>query len=222
MTPIERTILIDNYQIGNMTKDEKSEFERLLLTDDLSSKDIMPWKKEMELQDDIILGIKERGLLEMLQMKEQQLSKREKRKKITIWSLSSGGIVSAMAAIIIVLLIIAPMARTMQNYSTQYVGGIEISNVRGDNMHLTPLQNALVLMQNNQWEEAETIIDKTCKATTDSQDEQQLEMYNEAEWLKTICLMHRGKSLQAKRMLKKIAKSESHYKSRAAEVLESL
>ena len=225
MTNLEKTILIDRYLAGEMTEEEKVSFERLLSDTDSSYTDKVSLKDEMNLQKEIILAIQERGLREMLQREEAKIKEEEEHhrriRRITLWSLSAGGTSSAIAAVLAFILVISPMAQLMQDYSNQYIAGVEVYASRGDDELTQSLNEALLLMQSDQWNEAEKIVDAVYQPTTNADVECQ-DQYDEAEWLKTVCLMHRGKTIRAKRMLRKIANSDSHYQSRAAELLKSL
>ena len=222
MTRLERTILIDKYLSGEMSAEEKSGFEKLLSETKSSSTDETSLRKDMELQQEIENAIRERGLREMLQKEEKRIRHRQKITKVTIWSLGSGSVISAIAAVILFLIVISPLAHQMQDYSSQYVAQVEVGNLRGDNEIANKLSNALLLMQNKEWEKASAIVNEVLEQTSGSQEEQMLDMYNNAEWLNAICLMHNGKVFKAKRLLRKIANSESYYSTQAAELLETL
>lgn len=225
MTNLEKTKLIDRYLSREMTEKERIDFERLLSEPDSSYNGELSLQKEMELQKDIELAIQERGLREMLQREEAKIKEDEEHhrriRRITLWSLSAGGTSSAIAAVLAFILVISPMAQLMQDYSNQYVACVEVYASRGDDELTQSLNEALSLMQADQWSEAEKIIDAVYQPTKNADVERQ-DLYDEAEWLKTVCLMHRGKTIRAKRMLRKIANSNSHYQSRAAEILKSL
>lgn len=222
MTRLERTILIDKYLSGEMSAEEKSGFEKLLSEAKSSSTDETSLREDMELQQEIENAIRERGLREMLRKEEKRIRHRQKITKVTIWSLGSGSVISVIAAVILFLIVISPLAHQMQDYSSQYVAQVEVGNLRGDNEIANKLSNALLLMQNKEWEKASAIVNEVLEQTSGSQEEQMLDMYNNAEWLNAICLMHNGKVFKAKRLLRKIANSESHYSTQAAELLETL
>lgn len=222
MTNLERTKLIDRYLSQEMTEEEKMSFERLLSEGDSSSIDEQNLQKEMELQQEIEFAIQERGLREMLQKEEARILHRQHVKRVTIWSLCSGSVITAIAAVMLLLLVIAPAARLMQDISSQYVAQVEIGQLRGDNPNADALSNALSLMQANEWEQASQIVNDVFAKTANSQDEETKEMHDNAEWLKAICLMHDGKVRKAKRLLRKIASSESYYNEMATEMLEKL
>lgn len=222
MTNLERTKLIDRYLAHEMSDEEHMGFERLLSESDLSYNNEANLRKEMELQKDIENAIRERGLREMLQKEETHIRKNKRTKRITLWSFCSGSIVTALAAIMLLLFVVEPMSRQMQYLSTQYVSQVDISNSRGGNDYSTSIDNALSLMQSDKWNEAAQMIDDILIRTADSPNEEMIEMHNSAEWLKAIYLMHDGKIYKAKRLLRKISNSESHYNVAAGEMLKQL
>ena len=210
---------IDKYLAGQMTEDEKLQFKRLLSADDSSLRD------EMELQKEIILAIRRRSLKEILQGEEESIQKEkedhhQRIKRIKIWSLG-GSTLMAMAAVLLLLFVLAPVAQQMQDYSNQYISSIEVNVTRGDVDQVQSLDDAILLMQNDHWREAEQIIDGIYRKTELDKENQQ-ETYYKAEWFKAICLMHEGKALRAKRLLRRIVNSDSTYSNQAKEALNAL
>ena len=224
MNTIERTDKIDAYLAGTMSDAEKKEFEGLLSDPETSLEDRTNLQDEMELQKEIIHAIRRRGFREMVQedIKEIQEEEHHRRiRRITFWSLGGVG-TSAIAAVILLLFVVAPMARQMQDCSNMYIAqSMQSENYRGDAEFEPPLDHALQLMQADQWDEAETIINDVYQKPQDSSIDQQ-KSHVEAEWLKAICLMHDGKAIRAKLLLEKIAKSNSPYSGNAEAVLEYL
>mgnify|MGYP006369571897 CR=1 FL=1 len=91
----DNTDLIDRYLVGELSVEEKQDFERLLF-DDSDSLESKKLKGEMELQKEIILAIQARGLKENLRLKEEQIrfKRRKERRNIKIFGLSSFSFVS--------------------------------------------------------------------------------------------------------------------------------
>lgn len=222
MTNIEKTKLIDRYLSCEMSQDEKINFERLLLEPDVSSNSRLTIREEMELQKEIENAIRERGLREMLQKEEYHIRQKQRKRRVAIWTFVGGGLVTAIAAVILAFVVVIPMAQIMQDYSNSYVSQMTIGETRGNNEHATLLNNALVLMQKGAWDDASAIVDDVFEQTADAHMEQIVEIHNNAEWLQVICLMHDGKILRAKRLLQKIALSDSYYRTQAIELLETL
>ena len=229
MTNLEKTILIDRYLSHEMSQAERQNFERLLSESDSSYNGEPSLMEEMALQKQIEDTIRERGLREMLKKDETDIRQKEETdirrkrhiKRITLWSLGGGSMVTAIAAVLLLLLVVAPMARMMQDYSNNYVEQIEIGKTRSyRDYDSNRLNNAIRQMKNNEWDEANAIIDNVLQKTAGSQEEQVREIYDNAEWLKAICLMHDGKVIKAKRLLRKIANSESSFSHQAKEILQ--
>lgn len=222
MNTIERTDKIDAYLAGTMSEAEKKEFERLLLDPDLSLEDRTKLQDEMELQKEIIFAIRRRGFREMVKkdiadIKQEKDEHHQRIKKITIWSLGSSTLM-AMAAVLLLLFVLAPVAQQMQGLSSQYIAGVVIDDIERDvDNDEDMLSVAIVLMQNNQWEEAEQIINKIYTQPTIKTSD-----FQKVEWLRAICLMHRGKVIKAKKLLNKIANSNSPYQIEARKMLDDL
>ena len=225
MNTIERTDKIDAYLAGTMSEAEKKEFEGLLLGSETSLEDRTKLQDEMELQKEIIFAIRRRGFREMVkkdiaEIKQEEEEHHQRIKRITIWSLGSSTLM-AMAAVLLLLFVLAPVAQQMQDYSNQYISSIEVNVTRGEVDQVQSLEDAILLMQNDHWREAEQIIDGIYRKT-ELDIENQQETYYKAEWFKAICLMHEGKALQAKRLLRRIVNSDSAYSNQAKEALNAL
>ena len=222
MTNLERTKLIDKYLSREMTKEEQMDFERLLSEDKLSYNDKLNLRDEMELQQEIESAIQERGLREMLQKEEAKIIKKKRIKQITIWSLGSGSIITAIAAVMLLLFVSKPIVNHMRDLSSQYVSQWDVSGIRGDDEYEESLNNAIALMQEDKWDEAGAIIEEVYCKTRDEQGEYAKEIHEFAEWLKAIWLMHEGSESEAKDLLQKIAESDSYYSDQASDMLEKL
>ena len=222
MNTIERTDKIDAYLAGTMSEAEKKEFEGLLLGSETSLEDRTKLQDEMELQKEIIFAIRRRGFREMVkkdiaEIKQEKEEHHQRIKRITIWSLGSSTLM-AMAAVLLLLFVLAPVAQQMQGLSSQYIAGVVIDDIERDvDNDEDMLSVAIVLMQNNQWEEAEQIINKIYTQPTIKTSD-----FQKVEWLRAICLMHRGKVIKAKKLLNKIANSNSPYQIEARKMLDDL
>lgn len=222
MNTIKRTDKIDAYLAGTMSDAEKKEFEGLLLGSETSLEDRTKLQDEMELQKEIIFAIRRRGFREMVkkdiaEIKQEKEEHHQRIKRITIWSLGSSTLM-AMAAVLLLLFVLAPVAQQMQGLSSQYIAGVVIDDIERDvDNDEDMLSVAIVLMQNNQWEEAEQIINKIYTQPTIKTSD-----FQKVEWLRAICLMHRGKVIKAKKLLNKIANSNSPYQIEARKMLDDL
>jgi hypothetical protein len=222
------TDLIDKYLRNELTEDEKNQFERLLSTssESLGDKDLA---SEVDLQKEIIIAIQARGLKECLQQKEQQIRSQRLRTKRII-TLSSWGISSSfVAAIVVLAMILTPMAKIMKTESSEFVASITIPTTRGVNDQSDELQNQLFFVYSyiyqNQFDQANELALQLIDQIQSSQQKitpETKEILDQAQWLHTICEMHNGKVLKAKKLLKQIANSDSYYAERAQMVLDKL
>jgi len=172
----------------------------------------------MELEQDIELAIRERGLREMLVREEARIRREAHRRTVRIWALGSSGVL-AVAAVLLLTILLVPIAREMQQYSTQYVAGIETGAYRGGDEMIAMLSDAMEMMKANRWTEAEQIADTLLTQTAGSEDEYDMDIRQSAEWIKALCLMHDGKVFSARKLLRHIAESDSYYSSHAEELL---
>lgn len=226
MKTIERTEKIDAYLAGTMSDKEKNEFEGLLSGSETSLEDRKKLQDEMELQKEIIFAIRRRGFRETVkkdiaEIKKEKEEHHRRRKRTMKWSLGGSGSVMTIAATFLMLFTINSMAHQMQDYSNLYIAqSMQSDNYRGETEFVPALDDALHHMQSDLWEEAEEIIDKQLLELSNSDINE--DVLYQAEWLKTICLMHKGKVFKAKRLLKKIANSDSPYSENAKLILEDL
>ena len=114
MNTAERTEKINAYLTGVMSEAEKNEFERLLLDPNLSLEDRTKLQDEMELQKEIIFAIRRRGFREMVKKDIAEINKEkdehhQRIKRIKIWSLG-GSTLMVMAAVLLLLFVLAPVA----------------------------------------------------------------------------------------------------------------
>lgn len=226
------TELIDRYLRNELTENEKNQFEGLLSASDksLESKNL---DDEMELQKDIIMAIQARGLKECLQKKETELRAKRAQKqrliRLSSWSFGSA-LVAAMA---ILALITIPMAQIMKQESLQYASSIDSSAVRGGAVRgniqeqTDPLQTQLLniysLIAQEQFDQANKHVKQLLQDLQTNQDiglEEHKEIFDQAQWLCAICEMHQGNVFKAKKLLRQIANSDSHYAKRAQIVLD--
>lgn len=227
MTTLDRTEKIDAYLSNQMSSEEKKEFERLLSADDESS-DVGTLREEMELQRDMITAIRERGLREQLQEQEQQMrARRAKTQRIIRLSGWSAGALS-MVAVLCLALILVPVAQTMVSLSTGYAQSLEIAPARGGatDTHQTELEQIYTLLAQGQWIEATpkacALMEQTSVPCGELCEEERQEIYEQAQWLYTICEMHQKHIFRAKRLLKQIAADNGYYSDQAKTMLEQL
>ena len=218
---------IDQYLRNELPESEKKQFDRLLLNPDksLEGKNL---NDEMELQKEIIMAIQARGLKETLQLKEAEMRAKRKNKqrilRISTWSTAA----SLVAAVALLAVIITPMVKTMKAESFEYAKIISTSPTRGAvtndlQMQLFTLYNQISFYQFNEASKtAKQLIQLLQNPPQNISREEAQEIYDEVQWLQTICEMNQGHVFRAKKLLQQIANSDSHYASQAQEFLEKL
>ena len=172
----------------------------------------------MELEQNIELAIRERGLREMLVREEARIREASRQRTVRRWALGGSGLL-AVAAVLVLAVILVPTVKTMHQYSTQYVAGIETGAFRGGDEMSAMLAEAMSKMKEGQWSEAEQIADTLLAQTAASEDESEIDIRQSAEWIKALCLMHDGKIFSARKLLKRIAAGDGYYSPLAEELL---
>lgn len=227
MTTLDRTEKIDAYLSDQMSPEEKKEFERLLSADAESS-DVGTLREEMELQKDMITAIRERGLREQLKEQERQMrARRAKTQRIIRLSGYSAGALS-MVAVLCLALILVPVAQTMVRLSSGYAQSLEIAPARGGatDTQQTELEHIYILLAQGQWADAApkayALMEQTSVPSEEFCEEERQEMYEQAQWLYTMCEMHQKHIFRAKRLLKQIAAGNGYYANQAKTMLEAM
>ena len=153
---------IDKYLAGQMTEEEKLQFERLLSADDSSLRD------EMELQKEIILAIRRRSLKEMLQGEEESIQKEKEdhHKRVVRWTLRSVASI-AVAACFVGVIVIGPQMSRLSGLgeSTIYAEtAIEMMNaysqLKGCEESAEVILQANEYMQKGDYKQADAILTK--------------------------------------------------------------
>jgi hypothetical protein len=225
---MNHTDQIDRYLRNELSEQERAQFEDMLSASDKSSTG-ENLNDEVELQKEIIMAIQARGLKECLQKKEAEM--RAKRSqwqriiKISSWSLAS----SLVAAVFVLVLITIPMAKIMRAESVDYAASIS-SLSRGAQESATHIQALLsttyTLVSQNQFqladEQALQILNLIQTTRTDLISEGTKDIFEQAQWLHAVCVMNTGKVFKANKLLRQIANSDSHYATRAQDILDKL
>ena len=186
----------DNYIDGNMTADERSQFERDLELDSML-------REDFELHQMTVSAIRRSGAKEFL--KQHELAKIRRRKVFSI-RLSGGAIA---ACLLIAFGLHLYTASLYENYGNESIKIEKIGLSRGDDDSLAKIYEAI---DNESYEEAIQLID-ACE------DEQYADML---QWYKAVCYMRDGKYFKAKKLLKKIAASDRDFAEDAKKALEDL
>ncbi len=188
---VENTDIIDKYLRNELNDIEKQEFERLLSAPSESLYGIS-LNEEMELQKEIILAIKARGLKECLQKKEEDLKlekeivlairerglreslqreeenirkSRKKKRTILIWS---GSVASTLiAASLAFMIVLAPIANLMKEESILYATHIKSNIIYQNGVSIrgseSLLEEAKYAISKSNWSNAEDILEDMYK-----------------------------------------------------------
>lgn len=282
MASFDNTDRIDAYLAGQMTDQEKAQFEQEL-RDASSASSLGTLQEETELQSDIILAIREQQLRKqlreeemMLRIQEQmvvgnivdasapdmdpliryqayrkvgtgllntetseplcdiapsdeQTSDKQPRKRARRWKIAGISVASiAVAAAICLCIVLVPAMRTMQQLSTQFAQSITIEPMRGTMLDPieTQLEQLYQCVASEQWSEAapiaRSLMEQTAQPLPTMYSEECREIYEQAQWLYTLCEMHQGHIFRAKRLLRQIADDGGLFAPQAKQYLDQL
>lgn len=282
MASFDNTDRIDAYLAGQMTDQEKAQFEQEL-RDASSASSLGTLQEETELQSDIILAIREQQLRKQLQEEEMMLRIQEQmavgnivdasapdpdsliryrayrkakpkalakevpeplcdivlsdeptsdklpRKRARRWKIAGISVASiAVAAAICLCIVLVPAMRTMQQLSTQFAQSITIEPMRGTMLDPieTQLEQLYQYVAAQQWSEAapmaHSLMEQTAQPLPTMSPEECREIYEQAQWLYTLCEMHQGHIFRAKRLLRQIADDGGLFAPQAKQYLDQL
>ena len=237
MSTSERIEKIDAYLTGEMSEIEKKEFERLLLDSNLSLEDRTKLQDEMELQKEIILAIRRRGLKEMLRKEEAKIKQEEDEqhrriKRRIIWSLGGSGSFMAIAACFIGVLIIAPQVNRLSNLSDNanlYASAnIEMneaySGLKGCNEATNAILEANELIYSGDYKQADKILAHALEQMEPiTNDEQQA--WTEKEdmlYMRALCAIKQHKLYRSRLLLNEVINMNSTHKDQAQQLLNQI
>lgn len=218
---------IDKYLAGQMTEDEKLQFERLLSADDSSLRD------EMELQKEIILAIRRRSLKEMLQDEEDSIQKEKEghHKRVVRWTLRSVASI-AVAACFIGVIIIAPQVNHLSNigdnanlYASANIEMNEAySGLKGCNDATNAILKANELMQSCDYKQADKILAHALEQMEPiTSDEQQA--WTEKEdmlYLRALCAIKQHRLYRSRHLLNEVVNMNTTHKDEAQQLLNTI
>jgi tetratricopeptide (TPR) repeat protein len=217
---------IDKYLAGQMTEDEKLQFERLLSADDSSLRD------EMELQKEIILAIRRRSLKEMLQGEEESIQKEKEdhHKRIVRWTLRS--VVSiAVAACFIGVIVIGPQMSRLSGLgeSTIYAEtAIEMMNaysqLKGCEESAEVILQANEYMQKGDYKQADAILTKALSDMKDITPENR-QAWSEKEdilYLQALCAIKQHQLYRTRRLLNGVVSMQGIHQQLALDLLNTI
>lgn len=232
MKTTERTELIDRYLLGEATAEEKMQVERLLSDSELSLEDRDKFRKEMELQQEIILAIQKQGLKEMLQQADEKKEKEEEHhRKVRIWSIRSVASL-AIAACFIGVIVIAPQVNRLSNigdnanlYASANIEMNEAySGLKGCNDATNAILEANELMQSGDYKQADKILAHALgQMEPVTSDEQQA--WTEKEdmlYLRALCAIKQHKLYRSRMLLNEVINMNSTHKDQAQQLLNQI
>lgn len=233
MKTIERTELIDRYLLGEATAEEKMQVERLLSDPELSLEDRDKFRKEMELQQEIILAIQKQGLKEMLQQADEQEEKEEEHhRKVRIWSIRSVASL-AIAACFVGIIIIGPQMLRISNLSQQdafYAEAyVDINNAyamacRGESKAADAILEANTLMQAGDYKQADKVLAKTLDQMQEvtSDDAQTWSEKEDMLYLRALCAIKQHRLYRSRHLLNEVVNMNSTHRAEAQQLLNTI
>lgn len=217
---------IDKYLAGQMTEDEKLQFERLLSAGDSSLRD------EMELQKEIILAIRRRSLKEMLQDEEDSIQKEKEghHKRVVRWTLRSVASI-AVAACFVGVIVIGPQMSRLSGLgeSTIYAEtAIEMMNaysqLKGCEESAEIILQANEYMQKGDYKQADAILEKVLLDKKDITPENR-QVWSEKEdilYLQALCAIKRHQLYRSRRLLNEVVSMQGIHQQSALDLLNTI
>lgn len=217
---------IDKYLSGQMTEEEKLQYERLLSADDSSLRD------EMELQKEIILAIRRRSLKEMLQREEEtiQKEKNEHHKRIARWTLRSVASFAVAACFVGVIVIGPQMSRLsgLGDSSIYAETAIEITNaysqLKGCEESAAVILQANEYMRQGEYKQADAILEIALSDKKDISSEYQ-QAWSEKEdmlYLQALCAIKQHQLYRSRRLLNEVSSMNGIHQQAAIDLLNTI
>lgn len=240
MNTIERTDKIDAYLAGTMSDAEKKEFEGLLLGSETSLEDRTKLQDEMELQKEIILAIRRRGLKEMLHREEvkikQEQDEVDKAAAVRIIPLYRriirAGASSAIAACFVALLIISPQVNRLATISNDAelfaAANVEMneaySGIKGCDEASEAILRANELMAAGEFKQADKELAQTLELMADvtAEAEQAWTEKEDMIYLRALCAIKQHKLYRSRRLLNEVVSMNSTHKDEAQQLLNQI
>lgn len=220
MNTTEKDIeLFDGYMDGTMSDTERMQFEEHLRNDEA-------YRKAYELHSEVVRGIQRKELKAMLQEQEKEGQKPVRRG--LVFKISS---IVALAACLFIGIIIVHDAFRMDTLGGDYIAQLEQPVPRGSGV-----EEILALiyddLQQGNYSNAQENIDKARLLIQEEQSiayptedeteyhQQILKLDNdELDWYQALVYAKTHKVLKAKKLLKRISKSDSWYQIKALEFI---
>lgn len=217
---------IDKYLAGQMTEDEKLQFERLLSADDSSLRD------EMELQKEIILAIRRRSLKEMLQGEEKSIQKEKEdhHKRVVRWTLRSIASI-AVAACFVGVIVFGPQMSRLSGLGESTIydeTAIEMMNaysqLKGCEESAEVILQANEYMQKGDYKQADAILTKALSDMKDITPENR-QAWAEKEdilYLQALCAIKQHQLYRSRRLLNGVVSMQGIHQQSALDLLNTI
>ncbi len=217
---------IDKYLAGQMTEDEKLQFERLLSADDSSLRD------EMELQKEIILAIRRRSLKEMLQGEEESIQKEKEdhHKRVVRWTLRSVASI-AVAACFVGVIVIGPQMSRLSGLGDSPIyaeTAIEMMNaysqLKGCEESAEIILQANEYMQKGDYKQADAILEKVLldKKDITSENRQAWSEKEDILYLQALCAIKQHQLYRSRRLLNGVVSMQGIHQQSALDLLNTI
>ena len=240
MNNSERIEKIRAYLTGEMSEAEKKEFERLLLDPNLSLEDRTKLQDEMELQKEIILAIRRRGLKEMLRREEAKIKQEQEEadkvaavRNIPLYRrIIRAGATSALAACFVGLLIIGPQASRMATISNDAelfaAANVEMneaySGIKGCDDASEAIIRANELMAAGEYKQADKALVQALEPMADvtAEAEQAWTEKEDMTYLRALCAIKQHKLYRSRRLLNEVVNMNTTHKNEAQQLLNQI
>ncbi len=231
--------MINAYLTGEMSDAEKKAFERLLLDPNLSLEDRTKLQDEMELQKEIILAIRRRGLKEMLRREEAKIKQEQEADKVAAVKIMPlyrrimrAGASSAIAACFVGVLIIGPQAgrlATISNNTELFASAnIEMndaySGIKGCDDASGAILRANELMVEGEYKQADKELVQALEPMADVTADE-VQAWTEKEdmlYMRALCAIKQHKLYRSRMLLNEIVNMNSTHKDQAQQLLNQI
>lgn len=246
MKALDQTILIDRYLSGEASPEEKLQVERLLSDPELSLDSKDTFRQDMELQEDIIIAIQERGLREMLQREEERLRAESNDDQPPIhtaakpaaaasrgplWLIRSAATI-AIAACMAGPIVIAPQVSRMvaiSNNSEFYSAATfemteAYSQLKGCNEPSDAIIDATALMQSGEYKQADALLADALQSMPEvtNADSQAWSEKEDMLYLRALCVIKQHKLYRSRRLLNEVVRMDGLHRDQASELLNTI
>ena len=237
MKTIERTELIDRYLLGEATAEEKMQVERLLSDSELSLEDRDKFRKEMELQQEIILAIQKQGLKEMLQQVDEKEKKEEEHKVAVRITPIHVRIIRATASLAIAacfvgVILVGPQMSRLRDLGQQDLffteAYMDMNNAyagscRGESETADAIIEANALMQAGNYKQADDLLAAALKSMPDvDKGTQSWDEKEDMLYLQALCAIKQHKLYRSRRLLNELVDMDTTHKNEAQRLLNTI